>query len=51
MNKDQKVGPDIHTHQAGAVDSHKTIVRNETAQIEEATHGHGIYDEEYEEHT
>lgn len=43
MNE-KKVGPDIHTHQAGAKDLNKTIVRKKQV-IEPVEQGPGIYDD------
>jgi hypothetical protein len=42
--KEKKVGPNLHTHQAGVVDLNKTIVRNQAEKIEEQERGHGTYD-------
>lgn len=42
--KKQRVGPDLHTHMAAAVDLEKTTVRHRAEPVDEVEQGPGAYD-------
>jgi hypothetical protein len=46
LSKERKIGPNLHTHQAGSKDLEKTTVRSKKEVIEEQKSGPGFISEE-----